>query len=174
MKKDIVNLAGKNIYLDLYGETVYYNFIDGNGYIVSKQMEPKFKIFYYRYSIIFIVMILLGDYFSSLLNTFLVGIGAIGVVELYFRFVFLKHLKVLKNFKRERKTSMLESIIKSNEKEKIVMKACAYALLSILIVINAIQQNFNILFLALSILGAGYSLYIGIINIIAFKRVKNS
>ncbi|MDB1940850.1 hypothetical protein [Clostridium tertium] len=172
MKRNAVNIAGKNIYLDLYGDTVYYNFFDKNGYIVSKQIEQKFKIFYYRYSIIFIVMILLGDYFSSLLNTFLVGIGAIGIVELYFRFIFLKQLKVIKNFKRERKISMLENIIKSNEKEKVVMKACAYALLSVLIVINAIQQNFNILFLVLSILGAIYSLYIGIINVIAFSKIK--
>lgn len=172
MKRDFVNLAGSNIYLDLYGETVYYNFFDKNGYIVSKQMEQKFKVFYYRYSIIFIIMILLGDYFNSLLNTFLVGIGVVGIIELYFRFIFLKQLKVIKNFKRERKTSMLESIIKSNEKEKIVMKACAYVLLSVLIVINAIQQNFNVLFLTLSMLGAVYSLYIGIINAIALSKIK--
>lgn len=174
MKKDFVNLAGNNIYLDLYGEAVYYNLFDKNGYIVSKQIEQKFKVFYHRYSIIFIVMILLGDYFKSLQNTFLIGIGVIAIVELYFRFIFLKQLKVIKNFKRERKTSMLESIVRSNEKEKIVMKACAYALLSVLIVINAIQQNFNVIFLALSILGAIYCLYIGVINVIAFSKIKKA
>lgn len=172
MKKDIINLAGNNIYLDMYGDTVYYNAFNKNGYIVSKQMEQKFRIFYYRYSIIFIVMILLGDYFKSLQNTFLVGIGAVVLVELYFRFIFLKKLKVIKNFKRERKTSRLESTIKSKEKEKAVMKACAYALLSVLIIINAIQQNFNELFLALSAVAAIYSFYIGIINIIAFSKMK--
>jgi hypothetical protein len=172
VKKDIINLSGNNIYLDRYGNTVYYNEFNKNGYIVSKQMEQKFRIFYYRYSIMFIVMILLGDYFNSLQNTFLVGIGAVVLVELFFRFIFLKKLKVIKNFKRERKTSRLESTINSKEKEKTVMKACAYALLSVLIIINAIQQNFNVLFLALSILVAIYSFYIGIINIIAFSKMK--
>lgn len=172
MKKNIINLAGNNIYLDMYGETVYYNFFDKNGYIVSKEIEQKFRIFYYRYSIIFIVMILLGDYFRSFKNTFLVGVGAIVLVELYFRIFFLKKLKVIKNFKRERKTSKLDSIISSKEKEKAIMKACAYALLSVLIVINAIQQNFNVLFLILSILGGVYSLYIGMINIIAFSKIR--
>ncbi|MFL0268856.1 hypothetical protein [Candidatus Clostridium radicumherbarum] len=172
MKKNDVNLSGNNLYLDKYGDIVYYNIFDKNGYIVSKQLESKFKLFYYRYSIIFIVMILLGDYFKSLQNTFLVGIGAIVLVELYFRVFFLKNLKVIKEFKRERKTSNLESIINSKEKEKTVMRAGAYALLSVLIVLNAIQKNFNTLFLTLSVLGAMYSFYIGIINIIAFSKMK--
>lgn len=172
MKKNIVNLSGNNIYLDLYGDAVYYNIFNKNGYIISKQMEQKFKIFYYRYSIIFIFMVLMGDYFKSLQNTFLVGIVVTVLVEIYFRLIFLNKLKVIKNFKRERKTSKLESIVNSKEKEKIVMKACAYALLSVLLIINAIQQNFNVLFLTLSILGALYSIYIGIINVIAFRRIK--
>ncbi|WP_322545463.1 hypothetical protein, partial [Clostridium perfringens] len=164
VKKNIINLAGNNIYLDRYGDTVYYNVFDKNGYIVSKQMEQKFRIFYHRYLTIFIVMILLGDYFKSLQNTFLVGVGAIVLVELYFRLSFLKRLKVIKDFKRERKTSMLESIINSKEKEQTIMKACAYVLLGVLIIINAIQQNFNVLFLTVSILGAIYSFYIGTIK----------
>jgi hypothetical protein len=172
VKKNIVNLSGNNIYLDRYGDAVYYNIFNKNGYIISKQMEQKFKIFYYRYSIIFIFMVLMGDYFKSLQNTFLVGAGATVLVELYFRTIFLSKLKVIKDFKRERKTSKLESIVNSKEKEKIVMKACAYALLSVLLILNAIQQNFNALFLTLSILGAVYSIYIGIINIIAFRRIK--
>lgn len=179
MKKNAVNkknagsLSGNNLYLDKYGDIVYYNVFDKNGYIVSKQIEPKFKLFYHRYSIIFIVMILLGDYFKSLQNTFLVGVGAIALVELYFRLFFLKNLKVIKEFKRERKTSKLESIVNSKEKEKTIMRACAYALLSVLIVLNAIQQNFNALFLTLSVLGSMYSFYIGIINTIAFSKMKN-
>ena len=172
MKKDVSSLSGNNIYLDRYGDTVYYNIFDKNAYIVSKQIEPKFKIFYNRYSIICIVVILLGDYFHTWQNTLLVGIGALVLVELYFRLFFLKKLKVIKNFKRERKTSILENTIKSKEKEKTVMKACAYSLLGILIIINAIQQDFNIVFLGLSIIVAVYSFYMAGINIIAFTRIK--
>lgn len=172
MKKNVANLSGNNIYLDMYGEKVYYNIFDKNGYIISKQVEQKFRLFYYRYSVIFIVMILLGDYFNSLQNTLLVGGGVIVLVELYFRLFFLKKLKVIKDFKRERKTSILESTINSKEKEKTMMKAIAYVLLSILIIMNAIQQNFNIIFLILSGLVAVYSFYIAIINTIAFSRMK--
>ena len=172
MKKDVSSLSGNNIYLDRYGDTVYYNIFDKNAYIVSKQIEPKFKIFYNRYSIICIVVILLGDYFHTWQNTLLVGIGALVLVELYFRLFFLKKLKVIKNFKRERKTSILENTIKSKEKEKTVMKACAYSLLGILIIINALQQNYNLIFLLLSAVIAIYSFYIGIINTIAFSKMK--
>ena len=171
MKKNIVNLSGNNIYLDRYQDKVYYNVFNKNGYIISKEMEEKFRKFYYIYSIIFIIMILLGDYFNSLQNTILFGGGAVVLVEIYFRGIFLKKLKVIKNFKRENKTSRLDSIIKSKEKEKAIIKSCAYALLSVLIIINAIQENFNILFLALSIVAAIYSFYIGIINVIAFRKI---
>ncbi|MBM6859170.1 hypothetical protein H9X78_01480, partial [Clostridium saudiense] len=84
MKKHVTNLAGNNLYLDVYGNTVYYNIFDKNGYIVSKEVEQKFRLFYYRYSIIVIVLILLGDYFKSLQNTFIVGVSAVALVELYF------------------------------------------------------------------------------------------
>lgn len=168
-----MNLSGSNIYLDRYGDTVYYNLFDKNGYIVSKEMEQKFRVFYYRYSIIFIFVILLGDYFKTFQNTLLLGFGAALLVELYFRFVFLKKLKVIKNFNRERKLSKLEALVKSKAKDKIIMKACAYALLSVLLIINAMQQNFNILLLILSIIGSVYSFYTVIIDIIAFTKIKN-
>ena len=174
MKKDVSNLSGNNIYLDRYGDTVYYNVFDKNGYIVSKQIESKFRVLYYRYSIICIVVILLGDYFYTWQNTLLVGIGAIVLVELYFRILFLKKLKVIKNFKRESKTSILESTIKSKEKEKTIMKAFAYLLLSILLIINAIQQNYNLIFLILSAVVALYSFYIATINTIAFSKMKKN
>lgn len=172
MKRRGANLSGRNIYLDIYGDTVYYNIFDKKAYLVSKQIEQKFRIFYYRYFIVFIVMILLGDYFNSLQNTLLVGVGAIALVELYFRKFFLSKLKVIKNFKREHKTSVLESIVDSKEKEKTIMKACAYPLLSVLVIINSIQQDFNIIFLGLSIIVALYSFYMSGINIIAFTRIK--
>lgn len=174
MKKHVTNLAGNNLYLDVYGNTVYYNVFDKNAYIISKEVEQKFRLFYYRYSIIVIVLILLGDYFKSLQNTLIVGIGAIALVEVYFRGIYLKKLKVIKNFKRDKKVSKLELMVRSKEKEKIVMKACAYILLSALIVINAIQQNFNIMFMILSGIVAIYSIYSGALNIIAASKMKKA
>ena len=174
MKKHVTNLAGSNLYLDIYGNTVYYNIFDKNGYIVTKEVEQKFRLLYYRYSIIVIVFILLGDYFKSLQNTLIVGVGAVALVEVYFRAIYLKKLKVIKNFKRDKKVSKLELMVRSKEKEKIVMKACAYILLSALIVINAIQQNFNIMFMILSGIVAIYSIYSGALNIIAASKMKKA
>ncbi|GAB6168841.1 hypothetical protein JCM1393_13010 [Clostridium carnis] len=172
MKKNISNLAGNNIYLDVYGNKVYYNIFNKNGYVISKNNEQKFRVFYYRYSIIFMLLILLGDYFNTLQNTLIFGAGLIILSELYFRTFFLNKLKVIKNFKRDKKVSVLEQTIKSKEKEKTIMKACAYILLSVLIIINAIQQNFNIVFLIVSVLLSIFSLYSGIINMVAFIKMK--
>ena len=80
MKKHVTNLAGNNLYLDVYGNTVYYNIFDKKGYIISKEVEQKFRLLYYRYSIIVIVLILLGDYFKSLQNTLIIGVGAVVLV----------------------------------------------------------------------------------------------
>ncbi|WP_195244091.1 hypothetical protein [Clostridium celatum] len=173
MNKNTVALAGKNIYLDMYGDTVYYNAFDKKGYIISPQVEQKFRVIYYRYSIIIIALILLGDYFKTFQNTLLVGVAATVIAELYFRVIFLKKLKSIKDFKRERKLSKLEIIINSKAKEKTMMKLCAYVLLSILIVINAIQQNYNMIFMTLSIIVAIYGIYSAIINGVAFSKMKN-
>ena len=172
MKDVVSSVSGFNIYINRYGEAIYYNIFDKNGYIVSREVEKKFKLFQNRYSIICIVLILLGDYFKTWQNTLLVGIGAAIIVEVYFRLFYLKKLKVIKNFKRERKVTLLEAIIKSKEKEKTIMKACAYILLSILIFINAIQQNYDAIFLVLSAVVSVYSIYLAIINIIAFSKMR--
>ncbi|MDU3355308.1 type II CAAX prenyl endopeptidase Rce1 family protein [Clostridium sp.] len=160
MRKNTSSLAGPNIYLDRYGNTVYYNIFNKTAYLVDKNSEQKFRLIYYRYSLIVIVLVLLGDYFKSLENTLLVGIGAMVLSEIYFRGYFLNKLKVVKNFNKEK------------EKDKAVMKACAYVLFGILIVINAIQQNFNFIFIALSALVAIYSVYSAVINMIAFSKMK--
>lgn len=172
MTNNVSSLSGTNIYLDMYGDTIYYNIFNKNGYIVSKAVEQKFKLFYHRYSIIFILLILLGDYFNTFTNTLSFGLVLIALSEFYFRVFFLNKLKVIKNFKRERKVSILENIIKSKEKEKTIMKAVAYILLSVLIILNAIQQNFNFIFIAISGIMSLFSLYYGIIHIMAFAKMK--
>lgn len=173
MKKKNIDLAGMNIYLNTSGNPVYYNVFDKKGYIVSHKIEQKFRVFYYRHFLIIAILVLLGDYFKTFENTLIVGVIAGAIVEVYFRNVFLKKLKSIKDFKRERKVSRIENIIKSNEKEKIIMKACAYIALSILIVINAIQQNYNIAFMILSTLVAIYGIYSAVINVMALSKMNS-
>lgn len=173
MKKKDIDLAGMNIYYNEAGNTVYYNIFDKKGYIVGHKVEQKFRLFYYRYFIIIAILVLLGDYFKSFENTLLVGVGAAFVAEVYFRKVYLKKLKCIENFKREKKVSKIEILIKSKDKEKITMKACAYVVLGILIVLNAIQQNYNITFVILSGLIAVYAIYSAVINGIALSRMNS-
>lgn len=172
MKKKDIDLAGMNIYLNKSGNPVYYNIFDKKGYIVGHKVEHKFRLFYYRYFIIMALLILLGDYFKTFQNTILVTAFIGLAVEIYFRTVFLKQLKSIDNFKREKKISKLEIIIKSNEKEKTIVKACAYILLSILIVINAMQQNYNMVFVMISILVSLYAVYLAMLNSIAVSKMN--
>lgn len=172
MKKKDIDLAGMNIYLNKSGNPVYYNIFDKKGYIVGHKVEHKFRLFYYRYFIIMALLILLGDYFKTFQNTILVTAFMGLAVEIYFRTVFLKQLKSIDNFKREKKISKLEIIIKSNEKEKTIVKACAYILLSILIVINAMQQNYNMVFVMISILVSLYAVYLAMLNSIAVSKMN--
>ena len=173
MNKKNIYLAGTNIYLNKSGNTVYYNIFDKRGYIVGHKVEQKFRLFYYRYFIVIALLVLLGDYFKTFENTLLIGIVAIFIIEIYFRKVFLKKLKYINDFKKERKVSKVDIIIKSQEKEKIIMRICAYIALSILIIINAIQQNYNLIFMILSIIIALYALYSAIINSVAVSRMNS-
>ncbi|WP_419725639.1 hypothetical protein [Terrisporobacter petrolearius] len=172
MNKKNIDLAGMNIYLNASGNTVYYNVFDKKGYIVGYKIEQKFRLFYYRYFMIITLMVLLGDYFKSFENTLLVGGFAAIAAEVYFRGVFLKQLKSIDNFKRDRKVNKIEMIIKNSEKEKTIMKACAYVLLSILIVINAIQQNYNLVFMALSGMISIYGVYSALLSGMALRKMN--
>lgn len=172
MNKKNIDLAGTNIYLNKYGNTVYYNVFDKKGYIVGHKVEQKFRLFYYRYFMIIALLVLLGDYFKSFENTLLVGgVGAI-LVEIYFRKVFLKQLKSIDNFQRDKKVDKLEMIVKNRDKGNIIMKACAYVALSVLIVINAIQQNHNLAFIILSGVISVYAIYSAILSMVAVKRMN--
>lgn len=172
MNKKNIDLAGMNIYLNTSGNTVYYNVFDKKGYIVGYNIQQKFRLFYYRYFMITTLMVLLGDYFKTFETTLLVGGVAAIVVEVYFRGVFLKQLKSIDNFKRDKKVNKLEMIIKNSEKEKTIMKACAYVLLSILIVINAIQQNYNLVFMALSGMISIYGVYSALLSGMALRKMN--
>lgn len=172
MKNNAAHICGMNIYSDRYGNTVYYNIFNKVGYIISKDYEQKFRVLYNRYSIIIVVLILLGDYFKTLENTLIVGAIALILVEMYFRMHFLKKLKSIENFKREHKISKMQQTIKQGEKDKTVMKALAYMAFGVLLIINALQQNFNTAFIALSGIASVYSFYSGIINMIAFAKMK--
>ncbi|MEG0050985.1 MAG: hypothetical protein RR712_02305 [Terrisporobacter sp.] len=171
MKKNI-DLAGMNIYLNTSGNTVYYNVFDKKGYIVGHKIEQKFRLFYYRYFMVITLLVLLGDYFKSFTNTLLVGGVAVIVVEVYFRKIFLKQLKSIDNFKRDRKVDKLELIVKNRDKDKIIMKSCAYVVLSILIIINAIQQNYNLAFMTLSGMISIYGVYSVILNGMALRKMN--
>ena len=172
MKKKNIDLAGMNIYLNASGNTVYYNIFDKKGYIVGNKVEQKFRLFYYRYFMIITLLVLLGDYFKSFENTLLVG-GIMSIlVEIYFRKIFLKQLKPIDNFKRDRKVNKLEMIVKNKDKEKTIMKACAYVALSILIVINAIQQNYNLALITLSGMICIYGVYSAILSGIALRKMN--
>ena len=172
MKNQVTNLSGFNIYLDIYGEPVYYNIIDKRGYKISKTVENKFRLIHSRYSIIVILLILFGDYFGTVQNTVLVGLIAAAIIEIYFRMVFLKGLKTVTDPKKLKKTSMMESIINANEKEKTLMKGIAYLFFGVLIVLNAVQEQFNTFLLVLSGLVMIFSFYYGIANLIAVKKMK--
>lgn len=172
MNKKNIDLAGMNIYLNKYGNTVYYNIFDKKGYIVGHKIEQKFRLFYYRHFIIMALLVLLGDYFKTFENTLLIGAGLAVVVEVYFRKIFLKKLKYIDNFKRDKKVDKLQMIVENRNKESIIMKACAYVVLSILIVINAIQQNYNLAFVILSCVISMYAVYSAILSAIALKKIN--
>lgn len=173
MKKKNIDLAGMNIYLDKCGNTVYYNIFDKKGYIVSNKIEQKFRVFYYRYFLIVAFLVLLGDYFKTFSNTLFVGVVASVLIEFYFRNIFLKKLKCVKDFKRDKKISKIENIINNSEKEKMIMKSCAYIVLGILLVISTIQQNYNLAFVILNMLIIMYSVYSVVINLIAFNKINS-
>ena len=133
------NISGRNIYLDRQGQTVYYDPISKCGYIIDKKVEGKFFVYKNRFVLILMIMILFSEYFPSWKEVVITGIAIYLLAEILFRFKFLRSLRQTTKFNREKRQTMLKSIIESKDTKKAILRIILYLAFAILVILN--NQN---------------------------------
>lgn len=166
------NITGRNIYLDNHGQTVFYDILTKKGYIIDSKVESKFYLLKNRFFLIAIAIILFGEYFSSWIQAALTGAVICILIELYFRFMFLKGLREAKKFDRGKRQTMLLATIESNEPKKALLRAVLYCAFAILIIANALMIKADIAIMVVSVLLCIVASYCAVINIIALVKMR--
>lgn len=167
------NISGRNIYLDRHGQTVYYDAISKNGYIIDQKIEGKFFAYKNRFVIILMAIILLSEYFPSWKAALATGVATYIVAEILFRFKFLRSLRVTTKFDRTTRQTMLRTIVESKDMKKAGLRVVLYAAFAILVILNAILMEADPAILVVSVLLSVFALYCVVINIIACIKMKN-
>lgn len=167
-----IRLSGRNIYTDKKNRTIYYDRLTKRGYQIEKKDENKIIFFKNRLVIILFAAILCAGTFLTVPQAVLAGVLLFALVEVYYRSSFFKKLQPVEDVDFEKQVSPLQSILANKSKEKVITLAVLYAVFSVLVLLNAWDQQYSA---ALTLLSAGISLvglYFCVLHVIALTKMK--
>ncbi|NLC96130.1 MAG: hypothetical protein GX675_00955 [Erysipelotrichaceae bacterium] len=169
-KKKII--AGKNIYKDNKNRDVLYVKSKKNGYIIQEKDQSSYTLYSNRFYISIIAGILAANFNIPLIYCIIASIILAVFLQYRYQTHFLPSLVVISNFKPANKVSTLDAMVAEKDKKRNLTLALLYVLFGVLIVINGIQMKVSYLILFGNILICIAAIYMGIMNFIAFTRIK--
>ena len=134
------SVSGWHVYMDERGRAVYYDVFSKTGYILANN-EQRYKQFSMRFVMGAIGFILMLMFDMPIWLCVLAGVAVYGFMEFKFR-QFLKSLVRIENFKCDEKMKS-EASIKTLDTNKVLLKTVLLLALSILIIINAKNENYQ-------------------------------
>lgn len=155
------NINGRNIYIDKYGRTIYHSILKKKYYVIESKDQSRYYLYHNRIMIVILMLVLLSSYLSSVQG--LIGVGALLfiVFELWFNLLILRKLEQVEFTSDliQNRHTLLDAIVKSDSKEKILLKIILYTIFAVLIVVNAYQVGAGKSMLIFYIILAMLSLY---------------
>lgn len=170
MKKDPIH--GINVFQDDRGRNFIYNKRTKTAYLIQEKDENAYKFYSNRYVIAIFLFVLFMNFIKNIY--LLLGIATILVIslEIAYRTKFLANLTQMQNVKNMNKISRVEALVKLNDKKRCLLFGLLYLLFGVMIIVNGIDQKHSpILMIGNIIIAIGAS-YLGIINFIAFTKIK--
>ncbi|CAI3535533.1 hypothetical protein [Clostridium neonatale] len=155
------NINGRNIYIDKYGRTIYHSILKKKYYVIESKDQSRYYLYHNRIMIIILMLVLLSRYILSVQG--LIGVGALLfiVFELWFNLLILPKLEQVEFTSDliQNRHTLLDAIVKSDSKEKILLKITLYIMFAVLIVVNAYQVGASKAMLIFYVILAILSLY---------------
>jgi len=172
MSKNQKIISGKNIYKDDKGRDVLYIKSKKIGYVIQEKDQKGYTLYSNRYLIAIIAGILAANFDIPIIYCIIATIAIAVFLEIRFRTSFLPTLVQLTNFIPTENISTLDALIQEKDKTRTLTLAILYILFAVLIVLNGIQLKVSPLIMAGNIIIAISALYMGIMNFIAFTKIK--
>ena len=163
-------VKGMNIYYDDKNRSIYYDRFTKQGYLIQDKNSREYYMYQNRYMFVAIAVILASGFISDFWICLSAGICALVVFEYMFRMKFLKSLSVVGGFVPNRKSGLVQAATTPEEKNKLLLKAGLYLALSILLVVNAMTNNYEMWVIVMS-----YGLSVGafclaILNFVSYRK----
>ena len=154
------HLRGINIYLDDKGRDVYYDRLFTKcGYLIQEKNKGTYSLYANRFFIPIMVAVVTTNIIFTEQQSILMAIGIYILLEALFRFKFLPSLTKLKKFKPTNKLRLIEQI-QTQDRNKTLILAFLLMALAILIVLYAITEGYQGLYLLMCcLIGVGAAFF---------------
>ena len=141
MNLDNYNPFKTHLFVDSKEQVIYYNYFNKFGYYIPKESMNKYYAFSNRFLIAILAVVVLVNTFLTLKMSILVGIVLELVMGFFFYKRFLPELRKNDKLSIDKLEPYKRSVKKDEFKPKKIIKIVLYFLFSVLLVLNALDQQ---------------------------------
>ncbi len=165
-------VGGWNVYLNKNGQTVMYDPLSKNGYVILPDNVNNFTLYHNRIALAIALGMVLVSFMNDWKLPLLAAVVFIAMLEFRYRKAWLPSLVCVPNFKPENKRGFVDSLVETKNVTRYILLFFAYLAFGILLVINGYQMQASAL-----IIGANYvilagCIYLAVCYLIAVIRIK--
>lgn len=169
------NVRGLNIYKDSYGRSVFYDRLTKCGYLITPKDANLYALYSKRLIIpIFIFVLIFESTIAGvtlgLSESIFVCLAAVMMMEVLFRFHYLKGLTPIPNFKPTAKEDFITRMTKDMPKGMLIFKAILYFALAVLLILLAYSENYDMELFSLCVIVSFIVVIIGIVYLISYLK----
>lgn len=168
------NISGRNIYQDEKGRNILYNKNTGIGYLIQEKDERAYSMYKNRFVIVLIGVILALNFLAP--PAICVGGGVItaGVLEFRYRKIFLPTLVQITNFKPYKNITLIEQMVTSGDKNKVLLYGILFILFAVLLIFNGIEMKLSNLLMILNLGLAFAAIIFAGFHLFAYTKMRQS
>jgi len=169
------NVRGLNIYKDSFGRSIFYDRLTKTGYLITPKDANLYVLYSKRFIIPIFIFVLIfestiGGFTIGLTESIFVCFASIMMMEILFRFHYLKGLTSIPNFKPAAREDFMTRMTKDMPKGMLLYKAILYFVLTALLILLAYSENYAFELFTLCVIVSSIVAVVGIIYLIAYFK----
>lgn len=173
-QKESIRLSGRNIYTDKQNRTIYYDRVTRKGYLIEGRHVQAAAFYKNRFVIAVIAAILLAATILTPIQSVIAGAVMLVLAELAFRLSFLKKLEPAENIDFEKRVSALQYIVEEKGKGRVLSLAVLYLIAAALVVLNALDQQYDTPAMILSGCVALIGIYFSVLHFVGLAKISQN
>lgn len=166
-------VGGWNVYLNKNNQTVMYDPMSKNGYLILSENINNFTLYHNRIALAIALGMVLVSFMNDWKIPLLASVIFFAVLEFRYRRSWLPSLVSLPNFKPEHKVGFIDSLVETGNTTRYILLFVLYLAFGILLVINGYQMNSSLLIMIINYCVLAGCICLSLSYLTAFIRVKS-